>query len=159
MNQRSDKRDDQPDPCTSGPAEEIEVNNLQWECFPARRRRLPETRQSVTHKFSVSGQEGYVTVGLYDDGRPGEMFIKIAKEGSTLGGLMDTIGVVTSLALQYGVPVEKLAEKLSGTRFEPAGHTGNPQLPTASSLSDYLFRWLADNFSDDQTEPPLDDNQ
>lgn len=118
--------------------------------FDAVCRKLPETRRSVTHKFSVCGQEGYLIVGLNDDGRPGEVFVKMAKEGSTLGGLMDAIGILTSLALQSGVPVEKLAEKLSGARFEPAGQTGNAEIPEVSSLTDYLFQWLVKNFP---TEP------
>lgn len=106
------------------------------------RERLPGTRQSITHKFQVGQQEGYITVGFYDDGRPGEVFIKIAKHGSTISGLLDTIALLTSLALQYGVPIETLARKFEFTRFEPAGWTKNPQLRHANSLIDYIFRWL-----------------
>ncbi len=106
------------------------------------RRRLPDERQSVTHKFRVGDQEGYVTVGLYEDGLPGEVFVKISKEGSTVSGLMDTVAMLTSYALQYGVPVETLAAKLKSTRFEPSGITGNPEIPFATSLVDYVFRWM-----------------
>jgi len=107
-----------------------------------RRERLPDTRQSVTHKFSVAGHEGYLTVGLYEDGRAGEVFITMAKEGSTVGGLMDSFGTAVSLSLQYGVPLEVLAHKFSHTRFEPMGHTTNPEIRIAKSLVDYIFRWL-----------------
>jgi ribonucleoside-diphosphate reductase alpha chain len=106
------------------------------------RRRLPDTRQSVTHKFSVGGHEGYITVGLFEDGAPGELFITMAKEGSTIGGLMDVIGTETSLALQYGVPLEALVYKFSHARFEPSGWTTNPDIPVAKSVVDYIFRWL-----------------
>jgi ribonucleoside-diphosphate reductase alpha chain len=106
------------------------------------RRHLPDERQSVTHKFRVGEQEGYVTVGLYDDGAPGEIFVNISKEGSTIRGLMDSVAVLTSVALQYGVPLENLVSKFRGVHFEPAGLTNNPRLPTASSLVDYIFRWL-----------------
>ncbi len=111
-----------------------------------RRERLPDTRQSITHKFSVAGHEGYVTVGLYPDGRPGELFITMAKEGSTIGGLMDCFGTAISINLQYGVPLEVLVNKFSHTRFEPMGHTPNPDIRIAKSLPDYIFRWLAMTF-------------
>jgi len=111
-----------------------------------RRERLPDTRQSLTHKFSVAGHEGYVTVGLYDDGRPGELFITMAKEGSTIGGLMDSFGTAISMSLQYGVPLEVLVNKFAHTRFEPMGHTKNPEIRIAKSLVDYIFRWLAIKF-------------
>jgi ribonucleoside-diphosphate reductase alpha chain len=110
------------------------------------RRRLPEERRSVTHKFRVGEQEGYVTAGLFDDGSPGEVFITISKEGSTIRGLMDSVAVLTSLALQYGVPLEDLVRKFRGVHFEPAGFTDNPELPQASSLVDYVFRWLERRF-------------
>ncbi|MEX2158986.1 MAG: vitamin B12-dependent ribonucleotide reductase [Dehalococcoidia bacterium] len=110
------------------------------------RRRLPNERPSVTHKFRVGEQEGYITVGLFDDGRPGEMFITISKEGSTIRGLMDSVAVLTSIALQYGVPLEDLVRKFRGVHFEPAGLTDNPELPAASSLVDYVFRWLERRF-------------
>ncbi len=106
------------------------------------RRRLPATRQSVTHKFSVGGHDGYITVGLFEDGTPGELFITMAKEGSTIGGLMDTIGTLTSMALQYGVPLQALVDKFTHMRFEPSGWTGDPDIPHAKSVVDYIFRWL-----------------
>ena len=114
-----------------------------------KRRRLPDTRRSITHKFSISGHEGYITVGLYEDGNPGEMFIKMAMMGSTVSGLVDTIAVLTSLALQYGVPVRKLADKLQHTRFEPSGHTTNSAIPLACSISDYVFTWLEKIFTEE----------
>jgi ribonucleoside-diphosphate reductase alpha chain len=110
------------------------------------RRRLPDTRSSRTHKFNVASHEGYLTVGLYDDGSPGELFITMAKEGSTIGGLMDSLGTAISVALQYGVPVESLVNKFTHQRFEPAGMTHNPEIPFAKSLVDYIFRWLGMEF-------------
>ena len=110
------------------------------------RRRLPETRHSLTHKFSVGGHEGYITVGLFEDGSPGELFITMAKEGSTIGGLMDVIGTETSLALQYGVPLQALVDKFSHARFEPSGWTPNPDIPMAKSVVDYIFRFLGMTF-------------
>jgi ribonucleoside-diphosphate reductase alpha chain len=107
-----------------------------------RRERLPDTRQSITHKFNISGHEGYITVGLYPDGRPGELFITMAKEGSTIGGLMDCFGTAVSMSLQYGVPLEVYVNKFSHTRFEPWGYTKNPDIKIAKSLVDYIFRWL-----------------
>ena len=112
------------------------------------RRRLPDERQSLTHKFTVGDQEGYLTVGMYDDGRPGEVFVKASKQGSTVNGLMDTIALLTSIALQYGVPLESISSKLKGTRFEPSGMTHNPELPTATSLVDYIFRYLEYKYVD-----------
>jgi ribonucleoside-diphosphate reductase alpha chain len=116
--------------------------------LPARpfRRRLPDTRQSITHKFSVVGHEGYLTVGLYEDGQPGELFITMAKEGSTVGGLMDVIGTCTSMALQYGVPLITLVDKFRHARFEPSGMTSNKDIPFAKSLIDYIFCWLGCQF-------------
>ncbi len=111
-----------------------------------RRERLPDTRRSVTHKFNVGGHEGYITVGLYDDGRPGELFITMAKEGSTIGGLMDAFGTAVSMSLQYGVPLEVYVKKFSHTRFEPWGYTKNSDIPVAKSLVDYLFRWMGMQF-------------
>jgi ribonucleoside-diphosphate reductase alpha chain len=100
----------------------------------------------VTHKFNVGGHEGYITVGLYDDGRPGELFITMAKEGSTIGGLMDAFGTAVSMSLQYGVPLEVYVKKFSHTRFEPWGYTKNADIPVAKSLVDYLFRWMGTEF-------------
>ena len=109
---------------------------------PAARGRLPDERRSLTHHFSIGGQEGYVTVGLYEDGLPGELFIRMAKEGSTVSGLMDSFATAVSLALQYGVPLKILCDKFSHTRFEPSGWSGNREIGYAKSLMDYLFRWL-----------------
>ena len=110
------------------------------------RRKLPDTRQALTHKFDIGGHEGYITVGLYEDGSPGEIFITMNKEGSTVGGLMDTIATLASLALQYGVKVEDLVRKFEHVRFEPSGMTRNRDIPMAKSIVDYLFRWLAMEF-------------
>jgi ribonucleoside-diphosphate reductase alpha chain len=110
------------------------------------RERLPDTRQSITHKFNVGGHEGYINVGLYPDGRPGELFITMAKEGSTIGGLMDCFGTAISINLQYRVPLEVLVNKFSHTRFEPMGHTTNPDVRIAKSVVDYIFRWLGVTF-------------
>ncbi len=110
------------------------------------RRRLPETRTAVTHKFDIAGHEGYLTVGLFEDGQPGELFITMAKEGSTIGGLMDCIATLTSIALQYGVPMETLVRKFAHQRFEPSGFTRNPEIRNASSIIDYVFRWMALQF-------------
>jgi ribonucleoside-diphosphate reductase alpha chain len=111
-----------------------------------RRERLPDTRQSITHKFNVGGHEGYINVGLYPDGRPGELFITMAKEGSTVGGMMDAFGTAISMALQYGVPLEDLVNKFSHMRFEPMGHTTNPDIRIAKSVVDYIFRWMGITF-------------
>ena len=110
------------------------------------RRRLADTRRSITHKFNVAGHEGYLTCGIYDDGMPGELFITMAKEGSTIGGLMDSLGTSTSVALQYGVPLESLVKKFTHQRFEPSGMTTNRDIPFAKSLVDYIFRWLGMEF-------------
>lgn len=110
------------------------------------RHRLPDERRALTHKFSIGGHEGYLTVGMYENGQPGEVFITMAKEGSTVSGLMDNFATAVSLALQYGVPLQVLVDKFSHTRYEPSGFTNNPALPIAKSLSDYIFRWLALKF-------------
>ena len=110
------------------------------------RRRLPDERDAVTHKFRVGEQEGYLTVGVFPDGTPGEVFLKMAKEGSTVSGLMDAVALLTSVALQYGVSLERLAAKLEETRFEPYGVTANPEIPFATSVLDYVFRWLRLHF-------------
>ncbi len=114
--------------------------------YKPRRERLPDTRQSITHKFNIAGHEGYLNVGLYPDGRPGELFITMAKEGSTVGGLMDSFGTAISMSLQYGVPLEVLVNKFSHTRFEPMGHTTNPDIRIAKSMVDYIFRWMGITF-------------
>jgi ribonucleoside-diphosphate reductase alpha chain len=112
----------------------------------AYRRRLPDVRNAVVHHFSVGGQEGYLTVGLYEDGVPGEIFIRMAKEGSTVSGLMDCFATAVSLALQFGVPLSVLVAKFSHTRFEPSGWSGVKEIGYAKSLMDYIFRWLAIKF-------------
>ncbi|WP_232537853.1 vitamin B12-dependent ribonucleotide reductase [Cystobacter fuscus] len=112
----------------------------------AMRRRLPDERQAITHKFSIGGHEGYLTVGMYEDGTPGELFCVMAKEGSVVSGLMDSFATAVSLALQYGVPLQVLVDKFSHVRFEPSGFTGNPAVPIAKSIVDYIFRWLALKF-------------
>ncbi len=112
----------------------------------ASRRRLPAERRAITHKFDVAGHEGYLTVGMYDDGKPGEIFLVMAKEGSTVSGLMDAFATAISLALQYGVPLQALVDKFSHMRFEPAGFTKNPEIPVAKSIMDYIFRWLGNKF-------------
>ncbi len=125
---------------------ETEVAKLRSEAGKPLRRRLSDTRQSLTHRFDIAGHEGYLTVGQYEDGQPGELFITMAKEGSTIGGLMDTIGTLTSMALQYGVPLETLLRKFAHQRFEPSGFTKNPEIRNAASIIDYVFRWLALQF-------------
>jgi ribonucleoside-diphosphate reductase alpha chain len=111
-----------------------------------KRERLDDTRDSVTHKFNVGGHEGYINIGMYPDGRPGELFITMAKEGSTVGGLMDAFGTAISISLQYGVPLEALVNKFSHMRFEPMGHTTNPDIRIAKSVVDYIFRWMGIRF-------------
>ena len=113
---------------------------------PPFRRKLPDERRALTHKFSVGGHEGYLTVGMYDDGTPGELFITIAKEGSTISGLMDTVATAISVNLQYGVPIKFIVDKFTHLRFEPSGWTGNPQIPYAKSIIDYIARWLGAKF-------------
>jgi ribonucleoside-diphosphate reductase alpha chain len=121
------------------------------------RRKLADERTAVTHKFSIAGHEGYLTVGCYEDGQPGEIFLRMAKEGSTVSGLMDTIATMTSISLQYGVPLKALVEKFSHTRFEPAGFTNNRDIPIAKSVMDYVFRYLGNRFLKD--EPEVADEQ
>jgi ribonucleoside-diphosphate reductase alpha chain len=116
------------------------------------RRRLPDERLSTTHRFSVGGHKGYLIVGLYPDGEPGELFITMAKEGSTVSGLVSSIAQVVSVALQHGVPLGVFCDKFAHTRFEPSGFTGNPEIPIATSIMDYLFRWLRLRFVDKTTQ-------
>jgi len=110
------------------------------------RRKLPDERKSITHKFSIAGHEGYITVGMYDDGAPGEIFIRMAKEGSTISGLMDSFATAVSMALQYGVPIKVLCDKFVHVRFEPSGFTNNPDIRFAKSVMDYIFRWMGLKF-------------
>jgi len=122
----------------------VGVTREEQETAPPRalRHRLPNDRDSKTHKFNIASHEGYITVGLYKDGTPGELFIRMAKEGSTVSGLMDSFATAVSLALQHGVPLKLLCEKFQHTRFEPSGFTGNPEIQIAKSVMDYIFRWL-----------------
>ncbi len=123
-----------------------EVDRLRADSGKPLRRRLSDTRHALTHKFDIAGHEGYLTVGLFEDGQPGELFITMAKEGSTIGGLMDSIGTLTSMAFQYGVPLDALVRKFAHQRFEPSGFTKNAEIRNASSITDYVFRWLAIQF-------------
>ena len=123
-----------------------QLARAQAEAALPHRRRLPAERSAVTHKFDISGHEGYITVGLYPDGQPGEIFLKMAKEGSTVSGLMDSFATTVSVALQYGVPLKDLVNKFAHVRFEPSGFTGNQEIPIAKSIVDYIFRWLGSRF-------------
>jgi len=125
---------------------EQELATLRSQLNQPVRHRMPDTRSSMTHRFEIAGHEGYITVGLYENGQPGELFITMSKEGSTIGGLMDTVGTLTSIALQYGVPLESLVKKFAYQRFEPSGFTKNPDIRHATSITDYVFRWLACQF-------------
>lgn len=125
---------------------EGELAELRGKVDQPMRHRMPDTRMSLTHRFEIAGHEGYITVGLYEDNQPGELFITMSKEGSTIGGLMDTVGTLTSIALQYGVPLESLVKKFAYQRFEPSGFTKNPDIRNATSITDYVFRWLACQF-------------
>src|SRR6266403_3119768 len=126
---------------------EQELATLQSRLDQPVRHRMPDTRNSMTHRFEIAGHEGYITVGLYKDGQPGELFITMSKEGSTIGGLMDTVGTLTSIALQYVVPLESLVKKFAYQRFEPSGFTKNSDIRHATSITDYVFRWLACQFN------------
>jgi len=119
-----------------------EIDELRSTVGQPVRRRMPATRNAINHKFSIGGQEGYINAGLFEDGKLGEVFIEIQKEGSTVGGMMDTIAILTSMALQYGVPLEMMIKKFSYQRYEPAGFTPNTDIPMAYSITDYVFRWL-----------------
>jgi len=127
----------------------------QVEAGKPHRRRLPAERTAVTHKFDIAGHEGYITVGLYPDGQPGEIFLKMAKEGSTVSGLMDSFATTVSVALQYGVPLKDLVNKFAHVRFEPSGFTGNSEIPIAKSIVDYIFRWLGSRFMSDDDKANL----
>ena len=126
--------------------EKVVTKTVEKIVYKPRRERLPDTRTSITHKFTIAGHEGYLCVGQYPDGRPGEVFITMAKEGSTVGGIMDSFGTALSIALQYGVPLEVLVNKFSHTRFEPMGHTSNKDIRIAKSVVDYIARWLGLTF-------------
>ena len=133
-------------PLNTGRAKAKDAQRARGSGFKPVRRKLPSVRKAITHKFSIGGHEGYITVGMYDDGQPGEIFLVMAKEGSAISGLMDSFATAISLALQYGVPIRVLIDKFSHVRFEPSGHTGNPEVPFAKSIVDYIFRWLASKF-------------
>ena len=120
------------------------------------RHKLQEERASITHKFNVGGHEGYITVGMYPNGDPGELFITMAKEGSTVSGLMDSFACAVSLALQHGVPLKLLCEKFAHTRFEPSGWSNNPDIGYAKSIMDYIFRWLQLRFLTGQQQALFD---
>ncbi|MGD0337925.1 MAG: vitamin B12-dependent ribonucleotide reductase [Bacteroidota bacterium] len=137
-----------PDAKKAAPPAEVTVKK------PARRR-LPDERESITHKFSIAGHEGYITVGLYEDRVPGEVFITMSKEGSTISGLMDALATALSLSLQYGVPLKVLVDKFSHMRFEPSGFTNNKEIPIAKSICDYIFRWLGRKFLPPEDQPHI----
>lgn len=117
------------------------------------RHKLQDERNAITHKFSIAGHEGYVTVGLYPNGQPGELFVTMSKEGSTISGLMDSMALAVSVGLQHGVPLKTFIDKLAHTRFEPSGWTGNPKIGMAHSIMDYIFRWLDLRFQTPQQQP------
>src|SRR5262245_40245455 len=123
-----------------------QLETLRVEATKPHRQRLPSERTAITHKFDIAGHEGYITVGLYPNGQPGEIFLKMAKEGSTVSGLMDSFATTVSVALQYGVPLRDLVNKFAHVRFEPSGFTGNQEIPIAKSIVDYIFRWLGSRF-------------
>lgn len=120
------------------------------------RHKLPAERNSITHKFQLAELEGYLTVGLYDDGTPGELFVTGSKQGSTVDGLVDSVALLTSYALQYGIPLRVLCDKMRGVRFEPSGMTHNRSIPTSTSIVDYIFRWLELKFLDSSTPATFD---
>ncbi len=130
----------------AGAVREAAVAVTEKVVFRPVRRKLPDERQAITHKFSIGGHEGYITVGMFEDGTPGEIFITMAKEGSTISGLMDSFSTSISYCLQYGVPLKFLVDKFGHVRFEPSGWTGNQAIPYAKSIPDYIFRWLATKF-------------
>ncbi len=150
LNTSDAKREKAPAPGTSGEAEEVPATVPEGKAF---RHKLADERLAITHKFSVGGHEGYLTVGLYKNGQPGEIFITMAKEGSTVSGLMDSFATAVSLALQYGVPLKVLCDKFSHTRFEPSGWTPHPEIRYAKSVMDYIFRWLAWKFLPMDAQP------
>jgi ribonucleoside-diphosphate reductase alpha chain len=132
--------------------DESKASKAEAKEFRPLRRKLPDERRSITHKFDIAGHEGYITAGMYEDGQPGEIFITMSKEGSTISGLMDSFATAISMALQYGVPLRVLVDKFSHMRFEPSGFTKNPDIPIAKSIMDYIFRWLASKFLDGEAQ-------
>jgi ribonucleoside-diphosphate reductase alpha chain len=154
---RTDAQKDAPAPASG--ISEADVDKAIREALaeaPPKRRRMPRERQSITHKFSIGGHEGYITAGMYDDGTIGEIFLTdIGKEGSTLRGMMNSFATAISISLQYGVPLETLVQKFSYMRFEPEGMTNNPEIPFAKSMPDYIMRWLASRFLDVDAQEEL----
>src|SRR5262245_28753228 len=140
-------------PLSTGKDEDKKTAMAVAEAPTPRRRKLPDTRNSITHKFSVAGHDGYINVGMYEDGQPGEIFITLGKAGSTLAGFADSFATAVSFALQHGVELRFLADKFSHVRFEPSGFTGNPQIPIAKSIVDYVFRWMALQFLPQDEQP------
>ncbi|MGH2831977.1 MAG: vitamin B12-dependent ribonucleotide reductase, partial [Solirubrobacteraceae bacterium] len=152
---RTDAQKDAPTPVDVDAEVEQAVAKALAEAGP-RRKRMPQERQSLTHKFSIGGHEGYITAGMYADGSVGEIFLTdIGKEGSTLRGMMNSFATAISISLQYGVPLETLVRKFSYMRFEPEGITNNPEIPFAKSMPDYIMRWLASRFLDAETQEDL----
>src|SRR5581483_8169307 len=151
---RTDAQKDAPAPTTQADIDKAVAEALAE--APPKRRRMPRERQSITHKFSIGGHEGYITAGMYEDGSVGEIFLTdIGKEGSTLRGMMNSFATAISISLQYGVPLETLVRKFSYMRFEPEGITQNPEIPFAKSMPDYIMRWLASRFLDADTQEEL----
>ena len=131
---------------------ESEIRKLRSDSGKPLRRRLTDTRSALTHKFDIAGHEGYITVGLYEDGQPGELFLTMAKEGSTISGFADAFAQAISYALQYGVPLQALVDKFSHVRFEPSGMTRNAEIRFAKSIVDYIFRWMASKFLSNEAQ-------
>ena len=123
------------------------------------RQRLPETRRAVIHAFSVGDHRGYIRVGLFEDGRPGEIFVDLGKVGSTMSGLIDALAIMTSLALQSGIPLQVIARKFEGQKYPPSGYTANPEIPYAESIPEYVFRWLALKFPEPTAAPATTQQQ
>jgi ribonucleoside-diphosphate reductase alpha chain len=152
---RTDAQKDAPAPADVDAIVDAAVTKALAQAGP-RRKRMPRERQSITHKFSIGGHEGYITAGMYEDGTVGEIFLTdIGKEGSTIKGMMNSFATAISIALQYGVPLETLVEKFSYMRFEPEGITGNPEIPFAKSMPDYILRWVASRFLDTDAQEEL----
>jgi ribonucleoside-diphosphate reductase alpha chain len=143
-------------PLGTSKSEKAEVKAKSAEPARPARRRLPDERQAITHKFSIAGHEGYLTVGLFEDGTPGEIFVTMAKEGSTISGLMDSFATAVSISLQYRVPLRVLVTKFSHSRYEPQGITGNPNIRFAKSITDYIFRWMSQKFLKPEEQPVMD---
>jgi ribonucleoside-diphosphate reductase alpha chain len=142
-------------PLSTGKDEDVKAGATAAAAPMPRRRKLPDTRHSITHKFSVAGHDGYINVGLYEDGQPGEIFITLGKAGSTLAGFADSFATAISFSLQHGVELRFLVDKFTHVRFEPSGFTGNPEIPIAKSIVDYVFRWMAIQFLPKEEQPSM----